>query len=949
MDDTVPPSAQPPLVEDNPYLHRGAIKDQENFFGRERETREILGAVRRGQCVSIVGPWHIGKTSLLFHIKDGQVLKKYGLAPDKFVIVYCTGQGLREDDQSNLYGYLLRKLQPYEVAEHPSDVPVDLNGSKLLELLTTRFSLEELRTLCFALKEKVKDLTYDDLPGEILETKARELIAFLARRDQLGLLLVELFEQCPDLAGEQGALSVLGDRKTNGGSLDLSLDAAYCELDELVKRLTQRGLRIVLLLDEFELFAVNPNTQESFFRNLQALQAQHALTIVTSSRIPLPELSDLDGSCLPHNFFLMFLPLTLGLFYSNEAIALITKPSHRAGIAFSERTLEFTLDVAGLHPFFLQVACDCVFERRSAKPELDTSDYNDLRQEIGRQLGRMFGYYWNTLNPEQQSVLVNLKTAQSCPDHRQCLEELVRQCLVVRKGPVYDYVSTCFQEFVQNLPLPDLILEQVKSFFAQAEFQVRRAEIDSREVVITTSKWASHAKYGDILVKVCAGDLDGEQLRKIEQQINTRDLSRVIAYAVYDGELLDDAFLQMVVYKMGTELTIVPLEASVISDILLSGDAANCYGKLRSLEQKYLGHTNPYEWSNAITDPFWFVGRGQESEAVIVRLESLQHAGIFGMRKIGKTSLLFDLKRRLSRKSIPIAYLGLQAGRIDPMQLLTDIVRQIHYCLQALGVKSIPDCELLTHPVEKATGHMFRADMLALWEVARRELRAPFMAVMIDEVERIVPSPDSRLVSYQKYDEFFAPIRDLSQVERCLVSVVTGERPTIRREFDKQPLSNAMFELYDERYLGNFGFDDCREMVVKIGKWVGVDYSDDSVEMIYEETAGHPYIARALCACLVADLKAVKVTVKEVEQTIPKLLDRLYEYLCGWWARLTESEKQLIDSVLENHALPARMNERQREALRYLRKQGFIHKTHRGHWDITVRLIRRWLEQRRGG
>jgi len=450
MVDTISLPAQPSYVEDNPYFHRGAIKDQGYFFGRERETREILGAIKRGQCVSVVGPWHIGKTSLLFHVRSGQVLRAYGLDPDNFAMVYCTGQGLRSGDQSNLYGYLLKKLQPFEAVERSSGIPVDVDRSKLLDLLTSRLSLEELRTLCFTLEERVKDLRYDDLPGEVLEAKARELIAFLARRDQLGLLLVELFEQRPDLADERAGLFLLNGREASGGRPDLSLDIAYHELGDLIGRLTQRGLRIVLLLDEFELFAVNPNTQESFFRNLQALQAEHALTVVTSSRISLHKLSDLDGARLPRRFFLMFLPLYLGLFGSEEAISLITEPSHRAGIAFSDDTVQFILDMAGLHPFFLHVACDSAFDRRCAKTQLDAFDYDDLCQEIGRQLKGMFRYYWDTLDQGQQSALVDLDANSVRTGDEQHLEELERQGLVVRKGQTYDYISASFKEFVQR-------------------------------------------------------------------------------------------------------------------------------------------------------------------------------------------------------------------------------------------------------------------------------------------------------------------------------------------------------------------------------------------------------------------------------------------------------------------------------------------------------------------
>jgi len=446
----ISPSAPSRLVEDNPFFHRGAIRDQSYFFGRERETREILRNVSKGECISIIGPWHIGKTSLLFHIADSRVCKKYGLMPEQCVMVYCTGQELRSDDQSNLCSYLLRKIQPRAVLEHPSVANADLDRSKLLGLLKGRLDLEEFRTLCFALQTRVRGLSYDVLPGDGLEAKVRELIAFLVRRDQLGLLPIELFKLRPDLVGEEANLFVANDRGADRDGSSLSLDTAYHELDGLVKRFTQRGFRTVLLLDEFELFAANPNTGKNFFDGLQALQAQHALTLVTSSRISLQELSKLEGSSLPDNFFLMFRPLNLGLFTPKEALSLITTLSQRAGITFSERTMEFILDTAGLHPFFLQVVCDHVFERQSDGVRLDDSGYESLRQEISSELEGHFRYYWETLDQAEQSVLAKLEASQTQSGRRQRLEQLARQGLVARKGQVYDYVSTGFREFVQR-------------------------------------------------------------------------------------------------------------------------------------------------------------------------------------------------------------------------------------------------------------------------------------------------------------------------------------------------------------------------------------------------------------------------------------------------------------------------------------------------------------------
>lgn len=60
--------------------------------------------------------------------------------------------------------------------------------ARLRQLLTEHFDLEELRTLCFDLK----DVDYDDLGGEGKANKARELVAYLERRDRIP----ELVELC---------------------------------------------------------------------------------------------------------------------------------------------------------------------------------------------------------------------------------------------------------------------------------------------------------------------------------------------------------------------------------------------------------------------------------------------------------------------------------------------------------------------------------------------------------------------------------------------------------------------------------------------------------------------------------------------------------------------------------------------------------------------------------
>lgn len=64
------PIPAPAQAGTNPFFHRGPIRDRAYFFGRERETRQIMSLLQNGQSVSIIGQRRIGKTSLLYHIAD---------------------------------------------------------------------------------------------------------------------------------------------------------------------------------------------------------------------------------------------------------------------------------------------------------------------------------------------------------------------------------------------------------------------------------------------------------------------------------------------------------------------------------------------------------------------------------------------------------------------------------------------------------------------------------------------------------------------------------------------------------------------------------------------------------------------------------------------------------------------------------------------------------------
>lgn len=111
----------------NPFFHRGAIRQAEEFHGRSAEINEILGLLRNGQSVSVIGPRRIGKSSLLLHLCRPSVREAFALAPPNalFVLVDCQelGGSPPEEVYDSLHLGLLDAAESAGIEIKPSNRP----------------------------------------------------------------------------------------------------------------------------------------------------------------------------------------------------------------------------------------------------------------------------------------------------------------------------------------------------------------------------------------------------------------------------------------------------------------------------------------------------------------------------------------------------------------------------------------------------------------------------------------------------------------------------------------------------------------------------------------------------------------------------------------------------------------------------------------------------------
>lgn len=95
---------------DNPFFYRGAIRRIEDFIGREAEINQILGLLRNGQSVSLIGPRRIGKSSLLLHLCHTAVRERMQLDSKHALFVLLDCQELAGSPPEEVYELLLDGL-----------------------------------------------------------------------------------------------------------------------------------------------------------------------------------------------------------------------------------------------------------------------------------------------------------------------------------------------------------------------------------------------------------------------------------------------------------------------------------------------------------------------------------------------------------------------------------------------------------------------------------------------------------------------------------------------------------------------------------------------------------------------------------------------------------------------------------------------------------------------
>jgi len=257
---------------------------------------------------------------------------------------------------------------------------------------------------------------------------------------------------CQALSGEltksdvyRGLVKAIGLTLHGRRAESSSQSVTYPEFEKYLDKITDQGIKITLLFDEFEAMAENHQLEQDFFNELRALCEAGKLSYVTASGATLFELSFHDKSIPSSPFFNVFTTVGLGFMELQEARAMVDGLAAMADFGgFDNRDYAFLQKIAGSHPFYLQMACYHLFEERAKGDHSAAPDYDRVKRQFAQETRDHFQYDWKRLSRDEQIALKLIGEGSRDTVKAGDLERLEQRCLVYQG----ESFSSVFAEFV---------------------------------------------------------------------------------------------------------------------------------------------------------------------------------------------------------------------------------------------------------------------------------------------------------------------------------------------------------------------------------------------------------------------------------------------------------------------------------------------------------------------
>lgn len=253
-------------------------------------------------------------------------------------------------------------------------------------------------------------------------------------------------------------------------------------------------------------------------------------------------------------------------------------------------------------------------------------------------------------------------------------------------------------------------------------------------------------------------------------------------------------------------------------------------------------------------DLYFFGRQNFVQELVNIHL-SHENAGVFGLRRSGKTSILYAMQRSLDRADKK--WLWVDCESIATMRWY----HALYYIVVSAYKRFDLEYEGLRedYDYEQAPA-LFESDMNEFSKLISEES----LLIMFDEIEQI--TFDIAIAEHWRqgadFIYFWRAIRATYQKYPEYISfIVAGTNPKAIETARINGYDNPLYQqLATEKYLPSFSVLETSDMVNKLGGYMGLKFDQTVCTLLTQDYGGQPFIIRQFCSVLNAFVNKKKYT-----------------------------------------------------------------------------------------
>jgi len=264
---------------------------------------------------------------------------------------------------------------------------------------------------------------------------------------------------------------------------------------------------------------------------------------------------------------------------------------------------------------------------------------------------------------------------------------------------------------------------------------------------------------------------------------------------------------------------------------------------LRNRFWKYFHTRDLFGLKSPLKEDYYFFGRNEISMDIIHHHKEGENTGLFGLRKTGKTSIIYDIIRKSPQwetKGILIDCENTSFNMRRWNKALYYVIQRV-YAAFDYGLSRNED-----EFTEENAGILFE---YSINEIAK--LNKCTVLLLFDEIENISfgKSAVQHWREGRDFVYFWQSVRSAYQhLDNVFTYCLLGTNPKCVEDATILGADNPIYNGIVPLYIPGFNQKQIREMVRKLGKLMGITFDEGIYSRLTEDYGGHPFLVRQLCS-----------------------------------------------------------------------------------------------------